>query len=54
MELEDIMLSEVGQRKTNSIWYHSHVEPKKAKLVKTGSKMVVPGDRGRKNKAYMV
>ena len=25
----DIMLSEVNQRKTNIIWYHLYVEPKK-------------------------
>ena len=29
MELEDIMLSEISQRKTNIIWFHSYVEFKK-------------------------
>ena len=29
MDLEDIMLSEISQRKTNTIWYHLHVKSKK-------------------------
>ena len=29
MELEDIMLSKISQRKTNTIWFHSYVEFKK-------------------------
>ena len=28
MDLEDLMLSEVSQRKTNTIWYHLYVESK--------------------------
>jgi hypothetical protein len=39
---EDIGLSEISQRKTNTIWYHLNVESKKAKLIKTESRMVVP------------
>ena len=29
MDLEIIILSEVNQRKTNIMWYHLYVEPKK-------------------------
>ena len=29
MDLENIMFSERSQRKTNTIWYHLHVESKK-------------------------
>ena len=29
MDLEGIMLSEVTQRKTNTVWYHLYVESKK-------------------------
>ena len=35
MDLEDIMLSEVSQRKTNTVWSHLHVETKTANLIKT-------------------
>ena len=28
-DLEDIMLSEISQRKTNAAWYHLYVESKK-------------------------
>ena len=28
MDLEDIMLSEISQRKTSTVWYHVYVEPK--------------------------
>ena len=31
MDLEDIVLSEVSQRKTNSLWSHLHLESKKAR-----------------------
>ena len=29
MDLAGILLSEISQRKTNTVWYHLHVEPKK-------------------------
>ena len=29
MNLENIMLTEINQRKINTIWYHLDVEPKK-------------------------
>ena len=29
MDLEGIMLSEIYQTKTNTVWYHLYVEPKK-------------------------
>ena len=32
MDLEIIILSEVSQTKTNTIWYHWYVEPKKKKI----------------------
>ena len=28
MDLEDIMLNEINQRKTNTVWYHLYVESK--------------------------
>jgi len=31
MELEGIMLSEICQTKTNTVWFHFHVESKKQK-----------------------
>ena len=31
---EHIMLREISQRKTNTVWYHLYVEPKKVKPVK--------------------
>ena len=30
MDLENIMLREVSQRKTNTVWYHVYVESKKS------------------------
>ena len=29
MDLEDIILSELGRTKTNTVWYHSYVESKR-------------------------
>ena len=29
LALEDIILSELGQTKTNTVWYHSYVESKR-------------------------
>ena len=29
MDLEGIMLSETSQKKTNTVWYHIHMESKK-------------------------
>ena len=29
MDLEGLMLSEISQRKTNTVWYHLYVESKK-------------------------
>jgi len=38
-DLEHIMLiSEISQRKTSTVWYHLHVKSKKAKPVKKKSK----------------
>ena len=36
---------QVRQRKTNTIWYHLHVESKKAELIKTESRMVLGARR---------
>ena len=39
MDLEGIMLSEIGQRKTNAVWFHLYVETKKkAHKTETDSK----------------
>ena len=43
MDLEDIMLSEVTQRKTNIVWYHLYVESKQYnKLVNITKKKQTP------------
>jgi len=34
MDLENIMLIEISQKKTNTIGFHFYVESKKAKLIK--------------------
>ena len=31
MDLEGVMLSELSQRKTNTVWFHSYVESQKPK-----------------------
>ena len=45
MDLEGIMLSEISQRKTNTLWYHLCMESKKTKqkntLMDTENKQVV-------------
>ena len=39
MNLEDIMLSKIHQRNTNTVWYHLHMESKKYnKLVNISKK----------------
>ena len=30
MDLDNIMLSEISQRKTNTVWYHLYVEAEKS------------------------
>ena len=40
------MLSELSQRKTNTVWSHLHVESSKAKFVETESRMVVARGSG--------
>ena len=40
MELGGIMLSEISQRKTNTIWFHSYVEFKKQNRWKWGEKEI--------------
>ena len=42
MELDGIMLSEISQRKTDTIWFHSYVDPDKLNRN--------PWGRGRKKK----
>ena len=32
MDIKGIMLSEISQRKTNTIWFHIHAESKKNKM----------------------
>ena len=31
MDLQDILLSEMGQRKKNAVWFYLHMESKKQK-----------------------
>ena len=35
MDLEGITLSEISQRKTNTVRYHLYVDSKKAKFIET-------------------
>ena len=44
------MLSEISQRKTNTIGYHLYVESEKVKLTETETRMVVTGGSGREHK----
>lgn len=51
VDLEDITLSEIDQRKMKAARYHLRVEPKQAKLTATAHALVVSkgggrGDRG--------
>ena len=49
MDLEDIMLSEISQRKTNTILFHLYVASKKQnrnKLIRTENKLVVARGEG--------
>ena len=41
MDLEDIMLSEIGQRKTNTTWSHLCMNLKKLNSREKDSRMVV-------------
>jgi len=40
------MLSEIRQKKTNSVCSHLHVDIEKAELLETENKMLVAKDRG--------
>ena len=46
MDLEDIMLSKIRHRRTNTVGYHLYVESKNAKLIEIESRMVVMGGAG--------
>jgi len=46
MDLEGIMLSEISQRRTNTIWSHLYVKSKTAKLIETESGMMITRGRG--------
>ena len=58
MDLEGIMLSEISQRKLNTVWYHLYVEVKKIRLTgeynkerltDAGNKLVITnGERERR------
>ena len=48
MELEGIMLSEISQRKTNTIQFHSYVESKKNKRINKKQKQTYEYHRGGK------
>lgn len=41
IDLEDIMLGETSQRKTKAVGYHLFTEPKKNKVRKTKSRVVL-------------
>ena len=43
IKLKDIMLREMSQIKTNTVWYYLHVEYKKAKLIEKESRGWLPG-----------
>ena len=40
MDLKDIMLSEMSQRKTNTVWSYLYVEAKKSELIETENRLV--------------
>lgn len=41
MDLEGVTLGELSQRKTNTTWFHLHVEPKKKhQQQQTGDKLL--------------
>ena len=54
MDLEDIMLSEITQRKTNIICFHLYVDSKKAKPPETEIRMVVPRAWGGEEQVMLV
>lgn len=41
MDLEGSIVSEINQKKTHTVWYHFHVESKKAKCTETETRTVV-------------
>ena len=41
MDLEDILLNEIIQRKTNTLWSHLHAESKKTKFIETETTSLV-------------
>ena len=44
---EDIMLSEISQRKTNTVWFHSYMESKKKSRTLETVEWWLPGASGR-------
>ena len=44
--LEGIIISEISQRKTNTVWYHLYVEPKNVEFTETKSRIVVARGSG--------
>ena len=53
MSLEDIMLSEISQRKTNTVWSHLYVASENIKLTEVESRMVVAMGLGIGEHRYM-
>ena len=52
---EDIMLSEISQRKTNTVWFHSYMESKKkSRTLETESRMVVTGGQWQGDREMLV
>ena len=54
MDPEGIMLSEISQRKTNTVWYHLYVNLKKPYLQKQRDNGGYQGLRGRQNGEMLV
>ena len=40
------MLSEISQRKTNTVWFHLYVECKKVEIIKTETRLSVARGKG--------
>ena len=43
INLEGIMLSEISQRKTDTVWHYLHIKSKTSKVLKTEKRQWLPG-----------
>ena len=48
MDPKGIMLSEVSQKKINTVWFHSYVESKNKNLINIEKRLVTAWGRGRR------